>query len=86
MNNRNNLFLKYKLLFNIFSLCSYFGLYLHLHWSSNKLYPSSKKIGLQHNNKFNNYTYRIKFIYVNKKNLKNYKYYSKNLFFILLLK
>lgn len=78
-----------QLLMFICSLVSRWGFYLKLHWSKNKLLVPAEKLGLSYINRYENYTYRIKLVYLNKLEQEKVKesnsnFYSTDIKFILI--
>lgn len=86
--HKKNVFEKYKIFFLLFSFLNIFGVFLKLHWSNCKIFPTTKSLGLQKTNSYEDYTYRLKLVYINRKkrvDVKNNRllWYNNDLKFIL---
>lgn len=69
-----HIFAKYKIIDIIFRFLFRFNILVLIKWSNNKMLVPCYKINLGASNRFNNYMYRARLVYISKW---NYRFYSK---------
>jgi len=85
---KKNFFKKYRLISFVCFLASRFGIYLRVVWSNDKSLPTCERFGLAYTNRFEDYTFRLRRVYIDKENRKKILsssifVYSKDIKFIL---